>query len=75
MQQHDELDALILSEVRKKRTTTMTLIIWNLIYGNKPNIKGEKKKNLMDLENRYVVAKGEGRSGMDLEFGISRCKL
>ena len=44
MQQHEELDALILSEVRKKRTTTMTLIIWNLIYGtNEPINRGKKK--------------------------------
>ena len=41
------------------------------------NIITEKK--LMDLENRLVVAKGEweevGGSGMDWEFGVSRCKL
>ena len=27
-----------------------------------------------DMENRLVVARGEG-GGMDLEFGVSRCKL
>ena len=28
------------------------------------------------MENRLVVAKGEGRvRGLDWEFGISRCKL
>ena len=38
------------------------------------NLSTEKK--LMDVENRLVVAKGEERgSGMDWEFGISRCKL
>ena len=36
------------------------------------NFSTEKK--LMDLENRLVVAKGEG-SGMDWEFGVNRCKL
>ena len=31
---------------------------------------------LTDIENRLVVVKGEeGGSGMDKEFGISRCKL
>ena len=31
---------------------------------------------LTDMENRLVVAKGgEGRSGMDCEFGVGRCKL
>ena len=31
----------------------------------------------MDLENRLVVAKGEGEggSGLDWEFGVSRFKL
>ena len=30
----------------------------------------------MDIENRLVVAKGErGRSGMDWELGVSKCKL
>ena len=31
--------------------------------------------NLTAIENRLVVAKGEGRgSGMDRKFGVSRCK-
>ena len=30
----------------------------------------------MDIENRLVVAKGEGvGGGMELEAGVSRCKL
>ena len=30
----------------------------------------------VDIENRLVVAKGEGRgSGMDREFGVGPCKL
>ena len=36
------------------------------------------EKNIMDLENRLVVAKGEregGGSGMDWETGVNRCKL
>jgi len=34
------------------------------------------EKEIMDLENRLVVAKGEGgRSGMDWELGVNRCKL
>ena len=38
------------------------------------NIFPEEK--LMGLENRLVVAKGEGAGrGMDWEFGVSRCKL
>ena len=34
----------------------------------------ETETGLTDIENRRVVAKGQG-GGMDLEFGISRCKL
>ena len=30
----------------------------------------------MDIENRFVVAKGEeGGSGMDGKFAVSKCKL
>ena len=32
------------------------------------------RNRLADIENRLVVAKGEG-GGKDWEFGISRCKL
>ena len=46
--------------------------MWNLKYGtNEPIYKIET-----DAQNRLVVAKGEGgESGMDWEFGVSRCKL
>ena len=37
------------------------------------NLSTENK--LMDLESRFVVAKGRGGSGMDWEFGVNRCKL
>ena len=38
------------------------------------NLSTEKK--IRDLENRLVVTKGEGGgSGMELEFGINRCRL
>ena len=34
------------------------------------------RKRLTDLENRLVVAKGQGRgSGIDRDLGVSRCKL
>ena len=34
------------------------------------------RNRLTDIENRLVVAKGEGCGrGMDWEFGVSRCKL
>ena len=36
----------------------------------------QNRKRLIDIENRLVVTKGErGGSGMDREFGVSRCKL
>ena len=33
------------------------------------------RKRLTDIENRPVVAKGEGELGMEWEFGVSRYKL
>ena len=38
------------------------------------NLSTENK--IMDLENRLVVAKGEGKGGgMDWELGVNRCRL
>ena len=35
-----------------------------------------KRDRIMDIENRLLVAKGEGvRRGMEWETGVSRCKL
>ena len=38
-------------------------------------MKLSMEKKIMDMENRLVVAKGKQGSGMDLEFGVDRCKL
>ena len=36
----------------------------------------QSKNRLTDIENKFVVAKGEGGGGhKDLEFGISRCSI
>ena len=36
----------------------------------------QNRNRLIDIENRPVVAKGEGGGrGMDWEFGVGRCKL
>ena len=35
----------------------------------------ENRNRLRDIENRFVVAKGEGGSGVDWEFGGGRCEL
>ena len=36
----------------------------------------QNRNRLTDMENRFVVAKGEGGgNGMDREFGVIRCKL
>ena len=41
--------------------------------------KKEKKKKMLyrltDMENRLRLPKGRGWSGVDGEFGVSRCKL
>ena len=54
-----ELKTLILSEVSQKEKDKYLLIahIWNLIYDT---MKVSMEKKLMDLENRLMVAKGEG---------------
>ena len=55
-----EPETLILSEVKSERERQIPYditYIWNLIYGtNEPFTQ----KKIMDLENRLVVAKGEG---------------
>ena len=35
----------------------------------------QNRYRLTDVEDRLVVAKGQGASGMDGEFGVSRCEL
>ena len=71
------LEIIILSEVSQKRKTN---IIWSHLYV-KSKIRHKwtclrNKNRLTDIENRLVVAKGEGgRGGVDWEFGTSRCKL
>ena len=54
-----ELETLILNEVCQKEKDKYHMMshIWNLIYGAM-NLSTEKK--LMGLENKLVVAKGEG---------------
>ena len=55
--------------------------MWNLKHGtNEPIYKAQMnlltKQKETYIENRLVVAKGEGgRSGMDWEFGVRRRKL
>ena len=56
-----QLETPILSEIsQKEKIPYYTTYIWNLIYG-KMNLSKEKKKKLMDMDNRFVVAKMEGR--------------
>ena len=39
-------------------------------------MKLSTERKIMDLENRFVVAKGEGEgSGMDGVRGVNRCRL
>ena len=36
----------------------------------------QNRNRLTDIENRLVIANGEGcEGGMDWEFGVSRCKV
>ena len=66
---------IILSEVRKRKTNT----IWHHLYVESKiwhNLNLSTKQKQTHRQNRLVDAKGEGGgSGMDWEFGVSRCKL
>ena len=55
-----ELETLILSRISQKEKDTYHMT--SLISGNKytSQMKLSTGKKLMDLENRHVVAKGEG---------------
>ena len=58
-----QLEIIILSEVRKKIPYHITQA-WNLKYGtNEPIYKTGNR--LTDIENRFVVARGNGGSEMD----------
>ena len=71
-----DLEIIIISKLKKRKTNT----IWYHLY-----VESEmwhrwtylwNRNRLTDIENRLVVAKGEGRwGGMDWEFGVSICKL
>ena len=53
-----ELETLLLSKSERERQIPYDITyIWNLIYST--NEPFHRKKKLMDLENRLVVAKGE----------------
>ena len=46
--------------------------MWNLKYGTNE----QNRNRLTDIENRLVVAKGEGEeSSMDWGFEVGKCKL
>ena len=47
--------------------------MWTLKHGTKEPIY-KTETDFTDIENRLMVAKVTG-SGMDGEFGVSRCKL
>ena len=70
-----QLEIIKLSEVSQKEDKYhMTSLICVLKFGTNEPIY--RRNRLTDMKNRFVVAKGVGeRSGMDLEFGVHRCKL
>ena len=48
--------------------------MWNLKYDTNEHTC-KNRNRLTDIEDRLVVAEGEGWRGMEWEFGVSRCKL
>ena len=69
-----ELETLILSEVRQNEEQKYCKIsrIWNLIYCT--NELFHRKETHGCGEQTYGCQGGQGGSGMDWEFGVSRCK-
>ena len=69
-----QLEIFILSEVRQRQIPCDITYMYNLKYDTNELIY--KTEIDQQTENRLVVAKGEWEgSGMDWEFGVSRCKL
>ena len=51
-----QLEIVTLSEVRKRKTNT----IWYQLYVESTSTYLQKETDFIDIENRLVVAKGEG---------------
>ena len=71
-----KLETLILSEVCQKEKDKYHMV--SLMESNiwHKRIYLQNRNKLMNMEYRLEVAKEyAGRSGMDWEFGVSRCKL
>ena len=64
-----------LAEIERQITYDITYM-WNLKEDRNKSYLANRNK-ITNIENRSVVAKGEGSGGgwMDWEFGISRFKL
>ena len=71
-----QLEILILREVSQKEKDKYHMILLTCGTKNMAQRNLSTKQKLTDIQSRLVVATGErGGSGMDWEFGISRCKL
>ena len=72
-----ELETLILSEVSQKEKDKyhMISLISGIKYTSQMNLSTEKKQTHGHGEQTYGCQEREGESGMDWEFGVSRCKL
>ena len=64
-------------KTRERMTATVVFFpVPSQFFFAKWESKNPMTSKLTDIENRPVVAKGEGGgSGMDGEFGVGRCKL
>ena len=69
-----ELEILILSEDRKKCKYHMIALTWNLKYGTDEPICRTETDSWTWRADLWLPS-GRERSGMDWEFGVSKCKL
>lgn len=66
-----EPEIIIMRQVRRESETPCDIIcMWNIKYDTMNYLWSRNKP--IDIENRFVVAEGEGKNGKDREFGISR---
>ena len=72
-----EIETLILSELseRERHIPYDIPYIWNLIYGTNEPFHRKENHGHGEQTCGCQGGGGEGGSGMDLELGVSRCKL
>ena len=72
-----QLEILILSEVsqKEKEKYHMIQLRFGMYHMEQKNWPTKQKRTHRHIEQTYACQGGKGKSGMNWEFGVSRCKL